>query len=611
MKTSPGRLRRETDRLGFRLGLLLSLALLPLGLIAIVQTASAVRESEGRAKAALLGETLLSVETQLRVIQRARGLAEALAVSFETFVTDAQACNALMQAFTDDGDRFSLVAFVPLDGQITCNSVGRPLNVAEDPVYQQLLLADAPRFAVNPRAPAIFASVISVSYPVRTEDGEQLGIISVNLPHAELYASDAAASEGSSAFALEREGAALVTFNRQGDLLSSSRGPDATTEFLPRDRALPAFIGPSHTTFTAMSYAGVSRVYAVVPLIEGELYALSTWPIEAYRTESQSLAPSILFPTLMWIVSLLVAWFGAARLASRPIRRLRAAITAFAAGDHRVTVEGLDRAPLEIRELGQAFKTMKRTIIHDKAELENAIHQKEVLLREVHHRVKNNLQLIASIMNMQMRQARSEEAKWLMHGLRDRVMSLATIHRGLYQTTGLTDIRADELLSDILRQVVKMGTGPGRRFQVTSHFEPIRLTPDQAVPLALLLTEALTNALKYAQGPNGSAAALNVTFEKVDETSAQITIKNSTGAGTAPPAAHAIGKEGSTGLGSQLLGAFATQVGGSIETSEQDGEFCISVTFELRPLNEGEDRNAPSDEAAQDDAAAGEKEPSD
>ncbi len=603
MRETSRRLWRSTDSLGFRLGLLLSLALLPLGVIAILQTVSTVRESEARAQAALLGETLLAVDGQLRVIQRARGLAEALATTYETIVTGENECNTLMQAFSDDADRFSMVAFVPLNGQITCDSVGRDFDVSEDPIYQQLLTANAPRFAVNPRAPAIQASVISVSYPVSDADGEPAGIISVNLPHAELYRAQLTEGTGPSSFAVSEEGGALVTFNRQGELLSSSRGPEDPAEFLPRDRALAALIGTPPVTFTAISRGNINRVYAVVPLIERELYALGTWPIEAYQAQSFTFAPSVLFPTLMWMVSLLVASAGISRLASRPIRRLRSAITAFAGGDQRVKVTGLERAPREIRELGMAFKTMKRTIIHDKAELENAIHQKEVLLREVHHRVKNNLQLIASIMNMQMRQTRSEEAKWLMHGLRDRVMSLATIHRGLYQTTGLTDIRADELLSDILQQVVKMGTGPGRRFQVTSHFDPVRLTPDQAVPLALLLTEALTNALKYAHGPDGAPAKLSVSFTDLEQNRAKLVIANSAGAGGPRPVPRPGDVDGGTGLGSQLLEAFAMQIDGTVETEETDGEFRLSVTFNLRPLNEAEDRHAPQGDEIEDDEA--------
>jgi hypothetical protein len=110
-----------------------------------------------------------------------------------------------------------------------------------------------------------------------------------------------------------------------------------------------------------------------------------------------------------------------------------------------------------------------------------------VLLREVHHRVKNNLQLIASIMNMQMRRAKSPETKALMKGLQERVMSLATVHKELYQTTGLADVRADELLGDLVRQIVGMASAPGGLFRIETTSRPIPLAPGSggaAVPAA-------------------------------------------------------------------------------------------------------------------------------
>jgi two-component system, sensor histidine kinase PdtaS len=211
-----------------------------------------------------------------------------------------------------------------------------------------------------------------------------------------------------------------------------------------------------------------------------------------------------------------------------------------------------------------------------------------VLLREVHHRVKNNLQLIASIMNMQLRQSNSPEAKTLMKGLQDRVMSLATIHRGLYQTTGLADVRADELLPDILRQILKMATGPGRRFDVETHFDDLRLTPDQAVPLSLLLTEALTNAIKYAGTDGTGVPKLEVSLRRSGQTDAVLSVTNSIGS---RPAAV---EGGSTGLGSQLLAAFGQQLGAQSETSLTDATYALRVTFAVRALADGEVGRAPN-----------------
>ena len=75
----------------------------------------------------------------------------------------------------------------------------------------------------------------------------------------------------------------------------------------------------------------------------------------------------------------------------------------------------------------------RQTILREEAQLEDALRQKEHLLREVHHRTGNSLQLIASIMRMHMRQEQSDTARPILQGLHDRVMALATVHMGLYQ----------------------------------------------------------------------------------------------------------------------------------------------------------------------------------
>ncbi len=193
----------------------------------------------------------------------------------------------------------------------------------------------------------------------------------------------------------------------------------------------------------------------------------------------------------------------------------------------------------------------------------------------------------------------------LMKGLQDRVMSLATIHRGLYQTTGVTDIRADELLTDIVRQIVNLATGPGRRLSVKTDFEQIRLTPDQAVPLSLLLTEALTNAMKYAGDRNGSMPRLSVSLTRDKEQSAVLTVMNSIGNGADRPD---LGPEASTGFGMQLLNAFGQQLGGQIEREDDCDTYTLRVTFQVRPLADAEQRTRANDadETAEDavDAAS-------
>lgn len=170
-------------------------------------------------------------------------------------------------------------------------------------------------------------------------------------------------------------------------------------------------------------------------------------------------------------------------------------------------------------------------------------------------------------------------------------MSLATIHRELYQTAGLSDIHGDELLTTIVRQMANMAERPDRRFSIRTDFDDVRLTPDQAVPIALLVTEAVTNALKHSSHSATAPEDIFVALKRLSDTEAIIKVQNSHD--PAPPAPDVASPR--AGLGTQLLAEFARQLGGTVERETESGRYELSVTFALRRLSDGEERNRTSE----------------
>ncbi len=602
---------RAPDRLGVRLALLLSVALLPVGLIAVLQSGSLLREAEARSEAALMGETLMIVQSELRILQRAQGMSAAVAEHLARRVREGEAsspetgatpdlanlsdvCNRGVRLVNKQLSEKANLAVVSASGQLVCASTEARESVAASDLLQSLMETTEP--AVQLDSAGVFASgsAILVTHPIQLQQPETtetttLGVVTIVLPHTTLAEMNQASLDRMPFAISGSQGAAILTFNAQGEVLTSSLGMDGAPFLLPRHRALSALTGGQVVAFTAESALGTDRVYSVVPLIDDALYALGTWPSQGNRIGVLNALPAAIFPALMWGASLLVAWLAAGQMVTRHIYRLRGAIGAFAGGDRAVRQINVTGAPLELRELSESFVRMTDTILRDEAELENVIHQKEVLLREVHHRVKNNLQLIASVLNMQLRQARSPEAKILMRGVRARVMSLATIHQGLYQTSGLIDISADELLSDILRQLTKLAAGPGRHLTIEEEYDPIRLTPDQAVPLSLFLTEALTNAIKYAGHDDNSTPVLSVSLKRMEDNTALLCVVNSIGPKKVDDSAQLAG---GTGLGLQLLDSFAQQIGGQLSRDQTDDKFALALGFKLSSLTEAEARNA-------------------
>lgn len=582
MTPPPEQRHPVTQRLGVRLALALAISLLPLGVISGLQSRSLIEEARARSAAALLGETLLAAGPATRLIRNARVTAEALASTLPGIVGDLAQCEAALgRLMMQSGGEYSSIVFVPVSGDAQCNTSAGPIDLSQSLRLQQMIADPRPDSLVIRNGKLSGASVLAFGHPVFADAGPLLGYVSISIPNDVLNGpQDPPSGLGRNGL---REKIALTTFDAAGQVLTSTEGLDAAPSLLPRDTALTDLVAGPARTFSAATQSGEWRIFAVFPLVENQLYAMGSWPREqAEGSYSRWISP-YLMPALMGLASLMVAILASERLVTRHIRALRGSIIRFAAGDHRLDEVNLPSASAELRDVTEAYRKMTFTILQDEAELENMVHQREVLLREVHHRVKNNLQLISSIISMQMRQSHSPDARLLLKGLQDRVMSLATIHRGLYQTSGLADVRADELLSDIVRQIVKMSTGPGRVFDVQTDFADLRLTPDQAVPLSLLMTEALTNALKYAGTDGLGLPVIMVELLREGPKEAALVIRNT----VRTEAAGAPAEDG-TRLGGQLLSAFAQQLGAESQTTCADGVFTLRVRFTLRDLFEGE-----------------------
>ena len=573
-------------RLGFRLMAAFGLALMPLALLSYNQAQKFETESQARWESALFGETLLAATYQTDAISRARGVAAALAAAIVPDIDDLARCTATLQMLLQNEPIFSFAGFIPPDGNMTCASTGKPYSFAGNPDLNALLADPKPVMTVNAKGPISGESVLIFSHPVTKPDGRLLGFISLSLPHRALQLRPTTLRIGE---AVRQQPLALMTFDGEGRVLTAAFGLDTVNDRLPVRRPLAEFVGANPTTFRAAIRSGETRTFAVMAIVPGSLYVLGSWPAAISANAAFiGFLPLWVFPLAMWLASLLVAYLAAENQVLRHVRSLRRSIIAFAGGSRLVDPPDLTAAPQELRDVGDAYERMMASVLQDAAAMEDSVHQKDVLLREVHHRVKNNLQLIASIMNLQIRKSVNPEARALLKNLHERVMSLATVHRELYQTTGLTDVQADELLATIVAQVMRMGASADQQVEIKTAFDPIRLTPDQAVPLSLILTEALTNALKHGGQSAAARTHLLVTLRRTEPEWARLEISNSMmGSGQAPRAASLE----STGLGQQLLAAFASQLMGTLTVGPQDDAFVVRLDFPLRALDLAEDSN--------------------
>ena len=562
-------------KLGFQLALVLAVVLLPLTLISLLKSVALLSEVNARSEAALTGETMLAAGREMNLIQEARGAAAALAATLPAFLADNTACNAALRDFGKAHAEYSLVAFIPRDGMMNCSSTGKPHDFSSSVLFREVVEAQAPHFVVNRNGPVSGLSVLGVSHPVRDATGAYLGFVSLSLPHTTLRGGDPPGGKE-----LIGPPLTLLTFDGEGSILTASGGLDQAQLDLPQGGSLQHLASGPPKAFTARTQDGEQRVFSVVPIVEKQLYALGSWPAAGKDGPHNLYGYSVVvFPALIWLASLGAAALAVEWLVLRHIRKLRRSIVSFAKGSRQVGDISMHGAPDELRDMADAYAAMTDYIIRDEAELEDTIHQKEALLRELHHRVKNNLQLIASIMNMQLRRARSPEARDMLRMVQDRVINLAAIHRELFQTTGVMNVHAVELLELILRQLRSTAAAQGSGVEISAELEDIRLTPDQAAPLALLVAEAVTSGVRAAALQGQGQRQVLVRLGRAGEGRASVEIIRKDGEGSA----GVVRSGPEDDLGAQLVTAFAMQLGSSPVVADDGGEHRLSVEFPVRP----------------------------
>lgn len=272
----------------------------------------------------------------------------------------------------------------------------------------------------------------------------------------------------------------------------------------------------------------------------------------------------------VWLLSLMAMAVGTIYFAIRPLAHLNNCVRLWRSGEIFAggTMFGSVSAAREFRWLNIAFRRATLTLHRQHARLEAAVAEQELLMQEIHHRVKNNLQVVASLLNLQASRIRQPEARAEFQAARDRIRTLATLHRHLYVHGEVHTIDMREFLIELCSQLFQaMGEKAGERLRLEIEAPELKMSSDQAVPLALIVTEAVSNAVKYAF-PDGRRGSIWVNLT-ADLDHAELEIRDD---GVGIPAGRVETEAGTRdGIGIQLIRGFARQLGATLKVEEGDG----------------------------------------
>ncbi|RKN80093.1 sensor histidine kinase [Ulvibacterium marinum] len=193
-----------------------------------------------------------------------------------------------------------------------------------------------------------------------------------------------------------------------------------------------------------------------------------------------------------------------------------------------------------------------------KSEVEEKIKEKETLLKEVHHRVKNNLQTVSSLLSLQSRNIDDKQTKDLLKNSQNRVISMAMVHEMLYMREDLSKIEYKSYVEELAEYLVRSIKGTSSNITLDIDIPDIKLNIDTAIPLGLLINEAVTNALKYGI-VDDSEGEIFIKLRRGDDGEYQLNIGDN-GIGFPETMNHKTTKS----LGLKLIHNLARQLRGSI-----------------------------------------------
>lgn len=203
-------------------------------------------------------------------------------------------------------------------------------------------------------------------------------------------------------------------------------------------------------------------------------------------------------------------------------------------------------------------------------ELLDSLNEKEILLKEVHHRVKNNLQVISSILNLQSSYVKDENTLSILRESQNRIKSMSFIHESLYQTKDFSEVNFSAYLENLVRNLVQSYQIENNNIILNLEIGEVSLNLDQSIPCGLIVNELVSNAIKYAYLPN-EKGILNV---KLIEEKRKITIiVEDKGKGL--PEGFSIQETQTLGL--QLVDSLVNQIDGEIKIESKKGtKYTIS-----------------------------------
>ena len=504
--------------------------------------AAAVRQSayeEGLSRRALE-----SIATERRTIDELREMLRVLATTPALQQIAAGDCRDWLSEIST---RYPYIASISIsndDGVLLCSvpAAQNNMRLPDSDVRRRARARDAFTMGYTEHGVLSGVPVLGALEPVRNGD-RRIGFVGASIPTTELAALLERSRVSNSA--LRNARAAIV--DGRGRVIAESTPGEGAPPLPAADLIVRRFGGEP----AFLEVPGGDAV--VVPLYAPDLYAVMSWaPDQPLWSRIGAVVFSVAAPLLIWLLAIGAGWFAVEVFVARPLSSLEAAARGFARGEDVSDPPALLSAPAEIRSLRRTLAAMAKTLRGREQRLVEALAEERALLREVHHRVKNNLQMVASLLNIQARAARDESEAWGLARAHDRVQLLAVAHQRIYSSGELRLVRIDDLAAEVARQLLQSRGAAAKEINLAMDLSSARAGVDRAVPLSFLIGEGISFALDALS--DSGPVTLSLMLHQDEDGTTRFAIDADIDATRAR----------TVGSGARLIDAFARQLGATI-----------------------------------------------
>lgn len=543
---------------------IVSLALLPVSALSIWQGVERVRLDHEGVRQTLHQSALQAASDERNIFAAAEKLLQTLAKE-DDIRLGSKGCQRRLEDSARGLTTFGNLVRVSAEGGIICAAVLPPANLNvtkfqwwKDALVRREFFVGGPYFSDALRR-SVFAGVL----PFVGADGGFEGTLNVAITVDWLT------------FVNERQrklppGAVVALFDKSGAVVASNApGIAATvfagsTELAMGDDGMRTARGPNDEAWSL----------TIAPVLQHEHYiGFAMRDSDLSRLSYNYVLVDLLLPVFMIILASLAIWLATQRLVIRWIDVLSRTATAYAAGHYAIRPQVLNDAPREFRDLGDTLSAMALAVQDRDHSLKDALAQKEVLIKEIHHRVKNTLQIVVSLLSLQANRVRDPTAQDVLGQARARINALALAHRAIYEQDldGLVDLKP--LLSNAIEQAQGAHDSEHEHLTVSVDVVECLVAGDAAMPLTLFVNEAMSNAIKHGRPEPDAGGHISVSLKPTGQGRMDLTITDD-GEGFDAGTAR---QDNAVGIG--LMTALARQVSGEVSIKSGKTGTVVTLNF--------------------------------